>query len=94
MLHVVEVLQSFLAAKAFNSKVAAVSTGSSEQAVRQALGEASDMVVYAAEEDSPETVVWRYAHALGRRKDFKIGFVDGKWSHAWSSPLSCWAISA
>ncbi len=85
MLHVIGVLQNYLAARKFRSKAASVGVGSSEQEVRQALGEASSIVVYAADEDSPEAIVWRYAHALGPRTDFKIAMVEGKWSQAWSA---------
>ncbi len=85
MLRVVEVLRGYLAARKFKSKEASVGAGSSEQAVRQALGEASSIVVYATDEDNPEAIVWRYAHALGPRTDFQIAMVEGKWSHAWTA---------
>ena len=72
MLYVIEMLRDILAARAFRLKASKVGADSSEQAVRQALGEPSDIIVE-TDEDGTEYLYWQYKGALGQRTDFNIG---------------------
>jgi hypothetical protein len=84
MLYINEMFRDILAARAFRLRASKVGVGSSEQAVRQALGEPSDIIVD-TNEDGTEYLTWRYKGALGQRTDFNIAMVGGKWSAAWTA---------
>ena len=82
MLYIIEMARGLLAARAFRLRASKVGVGSSEQAVRQALGEPNEVIVN-TDEDGKVYVTWRYKNAFGQRTDFNIGMVEGKWSYAW-----------
>jgi len=84
MLHIAQRLRDFFTARAFRLKASRVGGGSFEQAVRQALGDPSEVTVD-TNEDGLEYAIWRYKHALGQRTDFNISIVEGKWSCAWKA---------
>jgi len=84
MFYIVERFQDLLRARAFRVRVAEVSRGSTEQEVRQAIGEPSKIILDTLE-DGTEYLIWQYKGALGRRTHYRISFVEGKWSQAWTA---------
>jgi len=84
MIQLIQMLGDFFTARAFRHHVSEVGAGSSEQAVRQALGEPSEVIVD-TDEDGTKYLIWRYKGALGQRTNFNIAMIGGKWSQAWTA---------